>query len=514
MKKLGLSTEALIAGAFGVVIAGGIALAPKVFAPEAGAQPITIAPPLGAPLSFADLIDRVEPAVVSVDVVVEQKVGTSAELEQFLEPFRGMPGFEDFFEKRQEEGEGEEPETREGRSLGSGFFISQDGFIVTNNHVIEGATKINVTLTDGRELEAELVGADKATDIAVIRVKEKGSYPYVRFGDSHSMRKGDWVVALGNPFGFDSTATAGILSADGRALGGDNPYTDYLQIDASINRGNSGGPTFDLYGNVVGVNTAIFSPTGASVGIGFAIPAELANEVSSAIIKSGKVSRGWLGVTIQNFQDEFAETLGYEEVEGAMISDVTPGSPAEKAGLRRYDVILSVNGTKVTDSTSTTRLVGKLIANSTNSFEVIRGGKRQMIQVTVGERPADPNARPEPIKTSATPAGPDTSVDLVGFGARVKPVSAEERTRLGLREGEQGLLIMDVTANGRFDELGLEKGMIILDVNTKPVPTTAAFLAAIDEAKAAKRDKALLSVRIVASQQTLFLPLDLNPEAK
>ncbi len=515
MKKFGLSTEALIAGAFGVVIAGGIALAPKVFAPEAGAQPIAITPPLGAPLSFADLIDRVEPAVVSVEVVVEQSVGTSAELEQFLEPFRGMPGFEDFFEKRQEEGEGEgEPEKREGRSLGSGFFISEDGYLVTNNHVVEGATKIQVTLRDGRELEADLIGADKATDIAVLRVKEKGSYPHVRFGDSHSMRKGDWVIALGNPFGFGGTATAGILSADGRALGGDNPYTDYLQIDASINRGNSGGPTFDLYGNVIGVNTAIFSPTGASVGIGFAIPAELANEVSSAIIKSGKVSRGWLGVTIQNFQDEFAETLGYEEVEGAMVSDVTPGSPAEKAGLRRHDVILSVNGQKVTDSTSTTRLVGKLLANTTNAFEIIRGGNRQVIQVTVGERPADPNARPEPIKASATPpaaSGPDTSADLVGFGARVKPIGAEERTRFSLRESESGLLITDVSENGQLGELGLEKGMIILDVNTKPVSSATSFAAAIAEAKAAGRDKVLLSVR-ATNQQTFFVPLELKSE--
>ncbi len=512
MKKFGLSTEALIAAAFGVVIAGSFAALPKLFVPEAGAQPISITPPAGAPMSFADLIDRVEPAVVSVNVVVEQQTGATAELEEFMEQFRGMPGFDEFMEKRKGE-EGEEPETREGRSLGSGFFISQDGLIVTNNHVVENATQIQVALKDGRELDAELVGTDKATDIAVLRVKEKGTYPYVRFGSSHDLRKGDWVVALGNPFGFGGTATAGILSADSRDLGNENPYTDYLQIDASINRGNSGGPTFDLQGNVIGVNTAIFSPTGGSVGIGFAIPAELANEVSASIIKNGKVSRGWLGVTIQDFNDDFASTLGYTSVEGAMVSDVTPGSPAEKAGLRRNDVILSVNGQKVTDSTSTTRLVARLIANSTNEFEIVRAGKTQKLNVTVGERPSDPNARPEPTKASAVPADGKGASELVGFGAKVRPLDDVARTTAGLKSSEAGLVITEVTAKGAFAKLGLEKDLIILDVNTRPVATADAFQREIADARAAGRDKVLLALRTPA-QQTIFVPLELTPETK
>jgi serine protease Do len=504
MKKFGLSTEALIAAAFGVAVAGTFALAPRLFTPEAGAQPIAIKPPLGAPLSFADLIEQVEPAVVSVNVVVEQKVGADGE---GLEMFRGMPGFEDFLEKRREEGEDAEPETREGRSLGSGFFISQDGLIVTNNHVVENATKIQVALKDGRELDAELVGTDKATDIAVLRVKTPGSYPFVKFGNSQSMRKGDWVVALGNPFGLGGTATAGILSADGRDLGNGNPYTDYLQTDASINRGNSGGPSFDLYGNVIGVNTAIFSQTGGSVGVGFAIPAELAAEVSSAIIKSGKVSRGWLGVSIGNFTDETAEMLGMEKVEGAIVSDVTVGSPAEKGGLKRNDIILSVNGTKVKDSTTTTRQVGKLIANTTNAIEVMRGGKRQTINVTVGERAADVGI-PLPVNASAAAPSTELGADLPGFGAKVKPLDAATRTGLGLRASDTGLVIGEVSKNGAFAKLGLEAGMVILDVNMRPVTSIADFQRAITEAEAAGRDKVLLSIR--DEQQTAFVPLELK----
>ena len=391
MKTFGISRQALVAALFGAAVVGTISVAPKVFSPEAGAQPISIEAPHGAPLSFADLIEQVEPAVVSVNVVTEREVGRLADMEQFFEQFRGMPGLDEFLEeRRQEEEDQDEPRTQEGRSLGSGFFISQDGYIVTNNHVVEGATEIEVVLKDGSELEAELVGTDPQTDLAVLRVKDKGTYPFVHFGTAQTMRKGDWVVALGNPFGLGDTATAGILSADGREIGPDSPYTDFLQIDASINRGNSGGPTFDLNGNVIGVNTAIFSPTGGSVGIGFAIPAELASEVTKSLIKDGKVSRGWLGVTIQDVTDDMAEAQGLAEVRGAIIADVNDESPARKAGLKRGDVILSVNGRDTTDATSVTRMVGKLLAGSKNEFTVLRDGKRQKISVTVGERPVDP----------------------------------------------------------------------------------------------------------------------------
>ena len=507
MKNFGISRQALVAAVFGVAAVGTLALSPNIFSQDAGAQPIAVEAPKGAPLSFADLIERVEPAVVSVNVISEREVGRLADMEQFFEQFRGMPGLDEFLQNRREQEEqSPEPETQEARSLGSGFVISKDGYVVTNNHVVEKATEIMVTLQDGRELEADLVGTDPQTDLAVLRIREKGTYPYVSFGSSRELRKGDWVVALGNPFGLGGTATAGILSADGRDIGA-GPYTDFLQIDASINRGNSGGPTFDLYGNVVGVNTAIFSPTGGSVGIGFAIPAELANEVTQALIKDGRVSRGWLGVAIQDLTPDMAEAQGLKNEEGSIIADVTAGSPAEKGGLQRGDIILSVNGKDVTDATTTTRLVGKLIANTANKFEVLRGGKRQTISVTVGERPDDLSAtfRPTPGATPPQAEAPGTALD--DLGVTFKPMDDETRTKLGLRSGEAGLVIVDVARKGIFEEAGLQDGMVILEANNQPATSVAAFEKAIADAKKSGRSKVLVAVRI--GQITNYRTLDL-----
>lgn len=512
MKTFGISRQALIAALFGAAVVGTISVAPSVLSPEAGAQPISIKAPQGAPLSFADLIEQVEPAVVSVNVVTEREVGQLADMEQFFEQFRGMPGLDEFLEERRRENEErDEPRTQEGRSLGSGFFISQDGYIVTNNHVVEGAREIEVVLKDGTELEAELVGTDPQTDLAVLRVKKKGSYPFVHFGSAETMRKGDWVIALGNPFGLGGTATAGILSADGREIGPESPYTDFLQIDASINRGNSGGPTFDLNGNVIGVNTAIFSPTGGSVGIGFAIPAELAEEVTQAIIRDGKVSRGWLGVSIQDLTEDMAEAQGLEDSEGAIIADVTLGSPADKGGLERGDIILSVNGQKVTDATSTTRVVGKLIANTANEFGIIRGGKYRTIEVTVGERPSDPYASMTPSAPSSSDAEEnevDNGTEVARVGATFEQMDDELRTRLGLRSGENGLLVTEVERDGVMAEAGIQPGMVILEVNNQPATSVDAFKRAIADAERDNRSKVLIAVRI--GQVTNYRTIDLE----
>lgn len=512
MSKFGISASALVAAAFGAVIMGGVIAAPRVIAPEAGAQAIAIQAPPGAPLSFADLIERVEPAVVSVNVIATQEVRRTAEMEEFLENFRGMPGLEDFFRPRRGPDEG--PRTRESRSLGSGFFISEDGLIVTNHHVIDRATQIQVVMNDGREIEAELVGSDRQTDLAVLRVKTPGTYPYVQFGSSRNVRKGDWVVALGNPFGLGGTATAGILSADNRELGSGSPYTDFLQIDASINRGNSGGPTFDLHGNVIGVNSQILSPTGGSVGIGFAIPAELAKEVTDTLIRDGRVSRGWLGVSIGDLTPEFAEALGIGETRGALIADVTSGSPAERAGLRRNDIIVSVNGQNVTDATSTTRMVGRLVANTSNRFEILRDGKPQTVSVVVGERPDDPNAAsglsPQP-GTGRGERGEQSSIPgtmLENFGVRLMPMPEDVRQRLGLRAGDTGLAIMEVRPDGPFAAARLEPGIVILEANGRPVPTVEAFERAVTDARAANRSQILLALRVgqITSYQTVRLP--------
>lgn len=509
MRKFGISAQALVAAAFGAAIMGSAISVPKLIAPEAGAQPIAIQAPPGAPLSFADLIEKVEPAVVSVNVIATQDVGRLQDMEGFLEQFRGVPGLEEFFQQRP--APQETPRQRESRSLGSGFFISEDGLVVTNHHVIDRATQIQIVTSDGKELEAELVGTDRQTDLAVLRVKEKGKYPFVQFGSSKAVRKGDWVVALGNPFGLGGTATAGILSADGRELGAGSPYTDFIQIDAPINRGNSGGPTFDLQGNVIGVNSQILSPTGGSVGIGFAIPAELAKEVTDTLIKDGRVSRGWLGVQIGDLTPEFAEALGIADTKGALIADVTVGSPAEKAGLLRNDIILSVNGQKVTDATSTTRIVGRLIANTSNKFEIIRNGKRQTLNVTVGERPDDPAASVNNPSSPGTGRGGQSSGVpgklLSDFGVRMLPMTEEMRQRLGLRPNDTGLTITEVTPDGIFAKAGFEKDLVILEANGQPVPTVEAFENTVKEARAAKRSKILLAVRV--GQATIYRTVDL-----
>lgn len=510
MRRSVISAQALLAACIGAAIMAGAVSVPRVLSPEAGAQPIAIQPPPGAPMSFADLIEKVEPAVVSVNVISTQEVSRLSGAEEFLEQFRGVPGLEEFF--GQQLPRDQAPRSREARSLGSGFFISQDGLVVTNHHVIDRATQIQLVTHDGTELEAELVGSDRQTDLAVLRVKTKGTYPFVRFGSSKAVRKGDWVVALGNPFGLGGTATAGILSADGRELGAGSPYTDFLQIDAPINRGNSGGPTFDLQGNVIGVNSQILSPSGGSVGIGFAIPAELAQEITETLIREGRVSRGWLGVSISDLTPDFAEALGIPEAEGALIADVTPDSPADKGGLRRNDIILSVNGQKVLDATMTTRLVGRLIANTTNRFEILREGRRQTLSVLVGERPDDPYAAGNRGPSARPGQGPSDGTGKPGafledFGARLVPMPEELRVRLGLRPEDTGLAITEITPEGLFAKAGLEPGIVILEANGRAVPDPEDFRAAVSDARAAGRTKMLLAVRV--GQTTVYRTVDL-----
>ena len=509
MKSFGISKQALAAAVAGAGLTGALVYAPQTFQQADAKQPITIQAPKGAPMSFADLIEEVSPAVVSVNVVSEREVSNMGSMEEFFDRFRGLPGFDDYMRERErenEDGGSEEPETREARSLGSGFFISDEGFIVTNNHVVQDATEIEVVLEDGRELEATLVGTDPQTDLAVIKVTEPGTYPYVEFEENTELRRGDWVVALGNPFGLGGTATAGILSADGRELGGNSPYTDFLQIDAAINRGNSGGPTFDLNGRVIGVNTAIFSPTGGSVGIGFAIPAELAIDVTNALIQDGKVSRGWLGVTIQDVTEDMAEAQGLNEARGAIIADVNDESPARKAGLRRGDVILSVNGREATDATSVTRMVGGLLAGSENDFTVLRNGSQQQVSVTVGERPVDPGAL-QP-SSSNRPDSSDGETEEGPLGVSLRPLDSAARSTMGLDADEAGLIIGDLESDSPLAEIDIRPGMAILSAAGIPLNSVADFERAVADVEAKGRDKVLLAVR--NGQRTLFVTVDIG----
>lgn len=501
MKLLGLSRTALIAGIIGAGASAGFFLGPQF--QNADARPITIQAPAGAPLSFADLIEQVSPAVVSVNVVSERDASDLSELERFFDRFRGGPSPD------RDEGDDEGP-TREARSLGSGFFISGDGLIVTNNHVVEGATKIQVVMEDGREIEAELVGADAETDLAVLRVVEGAGYPHVLFGNSSRLRRGDWVVAVGNPFGLGGTATAGIVSAVGKPgdRGRSSTYTDYLQIDAAINRGNSGGPTFDLYGNVVGVNTAIYSPTGGSVGIGFAITSDQAKTVTDMLIQDGKVRRGWLGVTIQDVTEDMAEARGLSNAEGAIVAELVANGPAKKSGIRRGDIIVEVNGNKVTDATSTTRIVGALLAGSDNTFIVLRNGARVNVAVKVGERPENVDSSFDPTENSRPDSKNQT--EEAPLGLTLIALDADLREDMGMDADEAGMVIADLDSDSPLRKIGLRTGMVILDVNGTPLTSASVITDEIEATKSRGRDKLLMAVR--SGGRTLFVTVDISEQ--
>lgn len=463
-------------------------------APTAGATGLAFAPPQGAPLSFADIFDQVSPAVVqiSVETTVER-------------PTRRVqiPGFPPGFGLQVPEPE-EDAEPRTTTGAGSGFFISASGFIVTNNHVVENATEISVTLADGRELPARLVGRDKDTDLAVIKV-EGGDFPFVTFEEDAQPRVGDWVIAVGNPFGLGGTATAGIVSATAREIPApDNPYTDFLQIDAAINTGNSGGPTFDIYGRVIGVNSAIFTPSGGSVGIGFAIPASIAKPITDQLMSGEAIERGYLGAQIGTIStDDVRGSLGLPDgLDGASIEALTPGAPGEQAGLREGDVVTAINGDPIDSSTALTRAVGATRPGQTMRLDIFRDGRRQTVNVRAGTRPADINASIEGTPApSATPEQPETARGETILGMTVGPVPASVRQRYGLTGDQSGVLITGVEARSPAAREGAAAGVLIERVNYARVSSVAEFKAAVEAARAAGRPSVLLAVRAPTGQQ-------------
>ncbi len=459
------------------ILAGALALgaAPLMAGPPALAQQIRIAPPSGAPISFADLIERVRPAVVSISV---RQSPSAARGQQFE---GAPPGFEDFFRGP---GGGNRPAPL---SLGSGFFINQEGVVVTNHHVVEGAESITVRTSDGRELQAELVGSDEPTDIAVLRVRESGRYPFVAFDRDTDVRVGDWVVAVGNPFGLDGTATAGIVSALGRRDFGSSAYVDYLQIDAPINRGNSGGPTFDLRGNVIGVNSAIFSPTGGNVGIGFAIPSEVAAQIVDQILRSGRVTRGWLGVQVQPLDNDIARSLGLENSRGALVASVVPNSPAAEGGLQQGDVILTFDGQNIADSRELTQRVGSFGIGSSARLQILRAGQRRDINIRLAERPAERTlASAQQPGEQQSPAAPGVEQGALGLTVRV--MTAEDRARYtDIQPNEGGLVILTIAPDSDLAEKGVRAGDVILLAGGQPMRTAAELTAATEAARRANR---------------------------
>ncbi|MEN0088403.1 MAG: Do family serine endopeptidase, partial [Pseudomonadota bacterium] len=456
--RLRARTRNLLAGAVAFGVAGGIAVPAYLSGPTAAlADPVRVE---GAQIipGFSEVVSVVSPAVVSVRVegrTQPQRRDRSERRNDRRNPvpeqFRGTP-FEDFFRNFGERGQqfGQRDRQQQPRfraSQGSGFFISEDGLIVTNNHVVAGGTDFTIVLNDGEEIEAELIGTDPRTDLAVLRATEERDYTYVDFADKTGARVGDWVVAVGNPFGLGGTVTAGIVSGIGRDIGS-GPYDDFLQIDAAVNRGNSGGPAFNLSGEVVGVNTAIFSPSGGNVGIAFAIPASTTRAVVAELIESGAVERGWLGVQIQPVTDELAQAVGLEDAMGAIVADATEDGPAEAAGLLTGDIVLSVNDQQIEDPKDLATTIAGFDPGSTADIQIWRDGESQTVAVELGELPDAPMQR----------------ASLGSSGA--EDMDKMEDMGLALSRNDDGeLVIDDIDPSSEAARRGFRPGDVVEKVN-------------------------------------------------
>lgn len=475
----------LAAVSLSTIMAGSVVLSGQfVFSSAAIADPVYVEGP--KQIGFADVVAKVKPAVVSV------QVKSNARSEQMSGSFFGGSGFDElpdnhplkrFFRDFQNSPRGNPNKSGKsdgkGRmrpvSQGSGFFISEDGYIVTNNHVVSDGSAYSVVLDDGTELNAKLIGTDPRTDLAVIKVDSDKKFSYVSFADDSKTRIGDWVVAVGNPFGLGGTVTAGIVSARGRDIGA-SVYDDFMQIDAAVNKGNSGGPTFNLNGQVVGINTAIFSPSGGNVGIAFAIPATTATQVVDQLIKHGKVQRGWLGVQIQPVTKDIADSLGLKEAKGALIADPMDG-PAGKAGIKSGDVIVSVNNQTVADARDLARKIANIAPNETVALGVWRDGKQQDIKVKIAVMPSKEN--------TATPVQPgqEDADSLSDYGLTVTPA-----------DNGKGVVVTNIESDSDAADKGLRPGDVIRQINGKDITTVADVSKAITEAIKSGRTNVLLRV--------------------
>jgi serine protease Do len=488
------SRNALMAAALGGAVLSGLFFSGAI----ANAQPPRLLTPpsmYDGQLSFADLVERVSPAVVSIHTEKNVKVASLPPALEDRYRFRfGGDGFEEQF-----------PQERRSVAEGSGFFVDGDGHVVTNNHVIAGAEKITVRLNDGRELEAEVVGIDPGTDLAVLKVDADRSQPFVRFADDVELRVGDWVLAVGNPFGLGGTVTSGIVSALGRDNYAPGNYSDYIQIDAPINRGNSGGPTFDLQGRVVGVNTAIYSPTGGSVGIGFAIPASTASNVVQQIIENGSVSRGWLGVSIRDVDNNLAMAMDLESTKGALVADVMTGTPAAKAGFQSGDVVLLFDGKEVDSARALTRLVGSIEPGQNVKVQVARDGTLKDFTVKLGERSSDE----ESTDISGNGKGTKNST-LDELGVRFGELDDDMRERLDIEDDVKGVVVTAVRTGSPADEAGLSRGTIILKADNQAIEQEGDLKTIIEKAKEEGREAILLRVQIGNRKDFRALPLEKN----
>ncbi|WP_206080285.1 DegQ family serine endoprotease [Pacificoceanicola onchidii] len=451
----------------------------------------------GAPESFADLAEQISPSVVNIttSTTVAGRTGP-----QGIVP-EGSP-FEDFFREFQDRNGPQGDRPRRSSALGSGFVISEDGFIVTNNHVIEGADEIQIEFFEGMELPAQLIGTDPNTDIALLKVEADGPLKFVNFGDSDTARVGDWVMAMGNPLGQGFSVSAGIVSARNRALSG--TYDDYIQTDAAINRGNSGGPLFNMDGDVIGVNTAILSPNGGSIGIGFSMASNVVTRVVDQLKEFGETRRGWLGVRIQDVTDDVAEALGLPEAKGALVSDV-PDGPAKEGGVLAGDVIVSFDGVEVIDTRQLVRVVANTQVGKSVRVVVNREGETETLKITLGRREEAEGAVPAAMPGEEEPDAPVTA-DIMGL--TLQPLSDELRAEMELDESAKGLAVMSVDETSEAFEKGLRAGDIITEASQSQVLSIDDLEARIEEAKEAGRKSILLLVRRGGDPRFVALSLE------
>jgi serine protease Do len=444
--------------------------------------PLAHAQGLQRPVGFADIVEKVKPAVVSVRVKMDggpRITGFEGDL-----PFpKGSP-MDRFFRQFGAPDDGR-PGNPGGRNMitgqGSGFFISADGYAVTNNHVVDKAENVQVTTDDGKIYEAKVIGTDPRSDLALIKVEGHGDFPFVKFAEGNP-RIGDWVLAVGNPFGLGGTVTAGIVSARGRDIG-NGPYDDFIQIDAPVNKGNSGGPTFDVDGNVIGVNTAIFSPSGGSVGIAFAIPADTVKKVVAQLKDKGSVTRGWIGVQIQSVTPEIADSLGLKSVQGALVAEPQSGGPAAKAGIEAGDVITSVDGVPVKDARELARQIGGMPPGTSVKLSVLHKGGEKPVTLTLGQLPNEREARVE------TKSGDATGTDVPRLGLTLAPAGQVAGS------GSEGVVVTNVDPNGVAADHGFKTGDVILDVGGKKVGNPGEVRDAIRDAQKDGKRTVLMRVK-------------------
>jgi len=501
-------TSALLIGGAVVSLATGLPAGAQVAQNET-ARFNAVVPRAGAPASFADLTEQLAPAVVNISTRQRVQVANA-------NPFAGTP-FADLFG-----GQGTGPTTREAQSLGSGFIISADGYVVTNNHVITADGKgevesITVTMPDGTEYPAKLVGRDAASDLAVLKIRSDKPLPFVKFGDSRTARVGDWVLAIGNPFGLGGTVTSGIISAVYRNTGSGSAYDRYLQTDASINRGNSGGPMFDMKGQVIGINNAIFSPTGGSVGIGFAIPAEIAAPIVEKLKVGQTIERGYLGVRIQALNEDLAASLGIAHNKGEFVQAVEPNGGAAKAGIQAGDVVLKVDNKEVTRDQTLSYLVANTRPGTRIPIELIRNGRRMTVTAIVGARPSeeelaqqsfDPD-QPNDDQFNRPPQAQGEALAEKSLGISVLPLTPQIARQLGASEDTKGVVVNAVDPSSDAGAKGLQRGDIILSANYRNVSSVAELEDTIRAAKSAGREAMLLRVQR-RGQPATYVPIRLR----